>query len=144
MTTLLNDVVVQASLPYIGASWHIVVISLSLYQFLAAAIRPFMLFCDWRYCRWSSDKQKFPFEPRDFCMQAEILLIRKLHQQLFADPPRIALLKQIRATGSPSVQGAKLAGVSCKGLGCHQRHGLIGGTGAGSVRNRRQRAAALR
>lgn len=46
-------------------------------------------------------------------MQAEILLTLKLRQQLFADPRRIALLKQIRATGSIS-QGAKLAGVSYK------------------------------
>ncbi|WP_074012737.1 molybdenum-dependent transcriptional regulator [Candidatus Sodalis sp. SoCistrobi] len=46
-------------------------------------------------------------------MQAEILLTLKLRQQLFADPRRIELLKQIRATGS-IMQGAKLAGVSYK------------------------------
>ncbi len=46
-------------------------------------------------------------------MQAEILLTLKLHDRLFADPRRISLLKQIRATGSIS-QGAKLAGISYK------------------------------
>lgn len=46
-------------------------------------------------------------------MQAEILLTLKLQQRLFADPRRIALLKQIRHTGSIS-QGAKLAGISYK------------------------------
>ncbi|MFP1721994.1 molybdenum-dependent transcriptional regulator [Lonsdalea quercina] len=46
-------------------------------------------------------------------MQAEILLTLKLQQRLFADPRRIALLKQIRLTGSIS-QGAKLAGISYK------------------------------
>ena len=33
-------------------------------------------------------------------MQAEILLTLKLQQRLFADPRRIALLKQIDQTGS--------------------------------------------
>ncbi|TCL03943.1 molybdenum-dependent transcriptional regulator [Sodalis ligni] len=46
-------------------------------------------------------------------MQAEILLTLKLQQRLFADPRRIALLKQIKLTGSIS-QGAKLAGISYK------------------------------
>jgi molybdate transport system regulatory protein len=46
-------------------------------------------------------------------MQAEILLTLKLQQKLFADPRRIALLKQVRHTGSIS-QGAKLAGISYK------------------------------
>ncbi|MBN6359905.1 molybdenum-dependent transcriptional regulator [Providencia huaxiensis] len=46
-------------------------------------------------------------------MQAEILLTLKLQGSLFADPRRIALLKQIKATGSIS-QGAKLAGISYK------------------------------
>ncbi|RWR02181.1 transcriptional regulator [[Pantoea] beijingensis] len=46
-------------------------------------------------------------------MQADISLIIKLQQKLFADPRRIALLKQIQHTGSIS-QGAKLAGVSYK------------------------------
>lgn len=46
-------------------------------------------------------------------MQAEILLTLKLQQKLFADPRRIALLKQIEHTGSIS-QGAKLAGISYK------------------------------
>ncbi|WP_036774450.1 molybdenum-dependent transcriptional regulator [Photorhabdus australis] len=46
-------------------------------------------------------------------MQAEILLTLKLQQQLFADPRRILLLKQIKTTGSIS-QGAKLAGISYK------------------------------
>lgn len=46
-------------------------------------------------------------------MQAEILLTLKLQQRLFADPRRIALLAQIRESGSIS-QGAKLAGVSYK------------------------------
>ncbi|EDU58409.1 TOBE domain protein [Providencia stuartii ATCC 25827] len=46
-------------------------------------------------------------------MQAEILLTLKLQGSLFADPRRISLLKQIKATGSIS-QGAKLAGISYK------------------------------
>lgn len=46
-------------------------------------------------------------------MQAEILLTLKLQDRLFADPRRIALLKQIAETGSIS-QGAKLAGISYK------------------------------
>ena len=46
-------------------------------------------------------------------MQAEILLTLKLQQKLFADPRRIALLKQIEQTGSIS-QGAKNAGISYK------------------------------
>ncbi|MGG4622774.1 molybdenum-dependent transcriptional regulator [Serratia odorifera] len=46
-------------------------------------------------------------------MQAEILLTLKLQQKLFADPRRIALLKQVAQTGSIS-QGAKLAGISYK------------------------------
>lgn len=46
-------------------------------------------------------------------MQAEILLTLKLQQRLFADPRRIALLKQIEQTGSIS-QGAKNAGISYK------------------------------
>ncbi len=46
-------------------------------------------------------------------MQAEILLTLRLQQRLFADPRRIALLKQIEQTGSIS-QGAKNAGISYK------------------------------
>lgn len=46
-------------------------------------------------------------------MQAEILLTLKLQQRLFADPRRIALLKQVDQTGSIS-QGAKNAGISYK------------------------------
>lgn len=46
-------------------------------------------------------------------MNAEILLTIKLQQQLFADPRRIELLKQVEATGSIS-QGAKLANISYK------------------------------
>ncbi|HKS35188.1 MAG TPA: molybdenum-dependent transcriptional regulator [Enterobacteriaceae bacterium] len=46
-------------------------------------------------------------------MQAEILLTLKLQQRLFADPRRIALLKQVEQTGSIS-QGAKNAGISYK------------------------------
>jgi molybdate transport system regulatory protein len=46
-------------------------------------------------------------------MQAEILLTLKLQQRLFADPRRIALLKQIEITGSIS-QGAKNASISYK------------------------------
>ncbi len=38
-------------------------------------------------------------------MQAEILLTLKLQQRLFADPRRIALLKQIDQTGSISRGG---------------------------------------
>jgi len=50
---------------------------------------------------------------QDIDMQAEILLTLKLQQRLFADPRRIALLKQIAVTGSIS-QGAKNAGISYK------------------------------
>ncbi len=46
-------------------------------------------------------------------MQADISLIIRLQQQLFADPRRIRLLQQIKNTGSIS-QGAKLAGISYK------------------------------
>ncbi|ELQ6132947.1 molybdenum-dependent transcriptional regulator [Cronobacter dublinensis] len=46
-------------------------------------------------------------------MQADILLTLKLHDKTFADPRRIALLKQVAQTGSIS-QGAKLAGISYK------------------------------
>lgn len=46
-------------------------------------------------------------------MQADIQLIMKRHQRLFADPRRIALLQQIKQTGSIS-QGARLAGISYK------------------------------
>ncbi|KJM67054.1 molybdenum-dependent transcriptional regulator [Pluralibacter gergoviae] len=46
-------------------------------------------------------------------MQAEILLTLRLQQRLFADPRRIALLKQVDITGSIS-QGAKNAGISYK------------------------------
>lgn len=46
-------------------------------------------------------------------MQADISLIIRLRQKLFADPRRIALLQQIQHTGSIS-QGAKLAGISYK------------------------------
>ncbi|WP_029590039.1 molybdenum-dependent transcriptional regulator [Franconibacter helveticus] len=46
-------------------------------------------------------------------MHADILLTLKLQDRLFADPRRIALLKQIEQTGSIS-QGAKLAGISYK------------------------------
>ncbi len=46
-------------------------------------------------------------------MQADISLIIRLQQKLFADPRRIALLQQIKQTGSIS-QGAKLAGISYK------------------------------
>ena len=46
-------------------------------------------------------------------MQAETLLTLRLQQKLFADPRRIALLKQIEQTGSIS-QGAKNAGISYK------------------------------
>ena len=46
-------------------------------------------------------------------MEAELSLHIRLHQKLFADPRRIALLKQIQQTGSIS-QGAKLAGISYK------------------------------
>ncbi len=49
----------------------------------------------------------------DISMNAEILLTLKLQGNLFADPRRIALLKQIAHTGSIS-QGAKLAGISYK------------------------------
>ncbi|OPL22087.1 molybdenum-dependent transcriptional regulator, partial [Morganella morganii] len=43
----------------------------------------------------------------------DILLTLKSEGHLFADPRRISLLKQVRATGSLS-QGAELAGISYK------------------------------
>ncbi|WP_338637931.1 molybdenum-dependent transcriptional regulator [Erwinia persicina] len=46
-------------------------------------------------------------------MQADISLILKHQQRLFADPRRIELLRQIKESGSIS-QGAKLAGISYK------------------------------
>ncbi|MFG1174972.1 molybdenum-dependent transcriptional regulator [Erwiniaceae bacterium CAU 1747] len=46
-------------------------------------------------------------------MQAEIALILKLQQRLFADPRRIELLRQVKASGSIS-QGARQAGISYK------------------------------
>ncbi|AUX92829.1 molybdenum-dependent transcriptional regulator [Mixta gaviniae] len=46
-------------------------------------------------------------------MQADISLIIRLQQKLFADPRRIALLQQVKQTGSIS-QGARLAGISYK------------------------------
>ena len=46
-------------------------------------------------------------------MQAEIALILKRQQRLFADPRRIELLRQVKECGSIS-QGAKLAGISYK------------------------------
>ncbi|WP_075180748.1 molybdenum-dependent transcriptional regulator [Pantoea sp. 1.19] len=46
-------------------------------------------------------------------MQADISLIIRLQQTLFADPRRIALLKQIQHSGSIS-QGARQAGISYK------------------------------
>lgn len=46
-------------------------------------------------------------------MQAEIALILKLQQRLFADPRRIELLRQVKESGSIS-QGARLAGISYK------------------------------
>lgn len=46
-------------------------------------------------------------------MQADIALILKLQQRLFADPRRIELLRQVKESGSIS-QGAKLAGISYK------------------------------
>ena len=45
-------------------------------------------------------------------MQAEILLTLRLQQKLFADPRRIALLKQIEQTGSISRE--QNAGISYK------------------------------
>jgi molybdate transport system regulatory protein len=49
-------------------------------------------------------------------MQAEILLTLKLQQRLFADPRRIALLKQIEQTGSIS-QGQKTRALAIKAPG---------------------------
>jgi molybdate transport system regulatory protein len=57
-------------------------------------------------------RSQYPF-CQETIMQAEILLTLKLQQRLFADPRRIALLKQIDQTGSIS-QGAKHAGISYK------------------------------
>lgn len=49
-------------------------------------------------------------------MQAEILLTLRLQQKLFADPRRIALLKQIEQTGSIS-QGQRMPGSAIKAPG---------------------------
>lgn len=49
-------------------------------------------------------------------MQAEILLTLKLQQRLFADPRRIALLKQIDQTGSIS-QGRSTRASAIKARG---------------------------
>lgn len=46
-------------------------------------------------------------------LSSEILLTIKLNEQLFADPRRIELLRQIQKIGSIS-QAAKLADVSYK------------------------------
>jgi molybdate transport system regulatory protein len=53
---------------------------------------------------------------QDIIMQAEILLTLKLQQRLFADPRRIALLKQIDSTGSIS-QGRKTRALAIKAHG---------------------------
>ncbi len=49
-------------------------------------------------------------------MQAEILLTLRLQQKLFADPRRIALLKQIEQTGSIS-QGLRTLALAIKAPG---------------------------
>lgn len=49
-------------------------------------------------------------------MQAEILLTLRLQQKLFADPRRIALLKQIEQTGSIS-QGQRMQASATKAPG---------------------------
>lgn len=49
-------------------------------------------------------------------MQAEILLTLRLQQKLFADPRRIALLKQIEQTGSIS-QGQRTRALVIKAPG---------------------------
>ncbi|CAY74989.1 Transcriptional regulator modE [Erwinia pyrifoliae DSM 12163] len=56
--------------------------------------------------------QRFPFASGAL-MQAEIALILKVQQRLFADPRRIELLRQVQKSGSIS-QGARLAGISYK------------------------------
>lgn len=65
-----------------------------------------------RFCNWVTIGHNTLFG-QETIMQAEILLTLKLQQRLFADPRRIALLKQIDQTGSIS-QGAKHAGISYK------------------------------
>lgn len=65
-----------------------------------------------RFCNWVTIGHNTLF-CQETIMQAEILLTLKLQQRLFADPRRIALLKQIDQTGSIS-QGAKHAGISYK------------------------------
>ena len=65
-----------------------------------------------RFCKWATIGHNTLF-CQETIMQAEILLTLKLQQRLFADPRRIALLKQIDQTGSIS-QGAKHAGISYK------------------------------
>lgn len=50
-------------------------------------------------------------------MQAEILLTLKLQQRLFADPRRIALLKQIDQTGSISQgQSTRASAIRAHGM----------------------------
>ncbi len=48
-------------------------------------------------------------------MQAEILLTLKLQQRLFADPRRIALLKQIDSTGSISRGKTRVLAIKAHG-----------------------------
>ncbi|WP_392565064.1 TOBE domain-containing protein [Utexia brackfieldae] len=77
-------------------------------------------------------------------LEAEILLTLKLKQQLFTDTRRIALLKQIKITGSLS-QAAKMVGISYKTAwdAVHQMNTLspklmveasIGGKGGGGAK----------
>lgn len=50
-------------------------------------------------------------------MQAEILLTLKLQQRLFADPRRIALLKQIQHTGSISQEpSSRVSAIKVPGM----------------------------
>ncbi len=50
-------------------------------------------------------------------MQAEILLTLKLQQRLFADPRRIALLKQIDQTGSISQgRSTRVSAIKARGM----------------------------
>lgn len=60
-------------------------------------------------------RSQYPF-CQETIMQAEILLTLKLQQRLFADPRRIALLKQIDKTGSIS-QGRSMRVSAIRALG---------------------------
>jgi hypothetical protein len=61
-------------------------------------------------------RSQYPF-CQETIMQAEILLTLKLQQRLFADPRRIALLKQIDQTGSISQgRSTRVSAIKARGM----------------------------